>query len=94
LRALGGRTAVVTGAASGLGRGLCLALAAEGVRIVAADLEMEPLAETVRLVHEQGGWAAGHVTDVTVPTADTFAEHCAIANQTRLRKAPPQFQMF
>jgi 2-hydroxycyclohexanecarboxyl-CoA dehydrogenase len=33
------RTAVVTGAGSGLGRGIALALAARGARVAAADLD-------------------------------------------------------
>jgi NAD(P)-dependent dehydrogenase (short-subunit alcohol dehydrogenase family) len=68
-RDLTGRGAVVTGAASGIGRALCLTLADRGARVVAADVEAKPLAETVRLVEQQGGDALGHVTDVTDPAA-------------------------
>jgi NAD(P)-dependent dehydrogenase (short-subunit alcohol dehydrogenase family) len=39
MKELGGRTAVVTGAASGIGRGIALALAAEGMRVAVADLD-------------------------------------------------------
>jgi NAD(P)-dependent dehydrogenase (short-subunit alcohol dehydrogenase family) len=41
---LGGRVAVVTGAASGIGRGIAGALAEQGMRIVAADLDGARLA--------------------------------------------------
>ncbi len=40
---LKGRTAVITGAASGIGRALALACARASVRVVATDIEREPL---------------------------------------------------
>ena len=40
---LDGRTAVITGAASGLGRAMAERMAAEGMRLVLADIEAEPL---------------------------------------------------
>jgi NAD(P)-dependent dehydrogenase (short-subunit alcohol dehydrogenase family) len=41
MKDLAGRTAVVTGGASGIGRGIALALAAEGMRVAVADLDAE-----------------------------------------------------
>jgi NAD(P)-dependent dehydrogenase (short-subunit alcohol dehydrogenase family) len=41
-----GKVAVVTGAGSGIGRALAHAFVVEGARVVAADIEAEPLAET------------------------------------------------
>jgi NAD(P)-dependent dehydrogenase (short-subunit alcohol dehydrogenase family) len=40
---LRGRTAVVTGGASGMGKGIAQALIAEGMRVVIADIEEQPL---------------------------------------------------
>ncbi|MEU6669513.1 SDR family oxidoreductase [Streptomyces sp. NPDC046727] len=60
-----GKTALVTGAGSGIGRAVALALAAEGARVVVAGRRPEPLEETVRLVEEQGGKALAVTADVS-----------------------------
>jgi NAD(P)-dependent dehydrogenase (short-subunit alcohol dehydrogenase family) len=44
------RTAIVTGAASGIGRAVALAYAREGARVVVSDIAEEGGAETVRLI--------------------------------------------
>ena len=43
---LGGKTALVTGAAGGIGRACCTALAAEGARVVCSDLDEHGAAAT------------------------------------------------
>jgi 15-hydroxyprostaglandin dehydrogenase (NAD) len=63
---LAGRVAVVTGAASGIGRAIALALAAEGARVVVADVDETGGAETVRFVRNAGSDAAFLRVDVTV----------------------------
>jgi len=60
MKSFQGRVGVVTGAASGIGRSLALALAAEGAQLALSDVDTEGLAETASLaracgaqVHEQ-----------------------------------------
>jgi NAD(P)-dependent dehydrogenase (short-subunit alcohol dehydrogenase family) len=52
---LDGKVALVTGAAKGIGRASALAFAAEGARVVVADVDEEGGAETVSLVRAAGG---------------------------------------
>src|SRR4051794_36204440 len=59
-RSLEGRTALVTGGGSVLGRAIALALSARGVRIVVTGRDEKALGETVgEVVH--GGGKARHV---------------------------------
>ncbi len=66
------KVAVVTGAGSGIGRALVRRFAAEGMRVVAADVEVAALAETVAGLAGTGTFVAdvSHFDDV-----DALAEH-------------------
>jgi NAD(P)-dependent dehydrogenase (short-subunit alcohol dehydrogenase family) len=59
------RIALVTGAASGIGRGTAVALAAEGATLVITDIDQAGLADTAQLVEAAGGRAVAHAHDVT-----------------------------
>jgi len=72
-----GRVAVVTGAASGIGRGLARHAAREGMRVVMADVEAPALDDAVAEVRALGADAVGIRTDVS--RAD---EVQALADQT------------
>lgn len=62
---LKGKTAVVTGGASGIGRALCLAFAAEGAHVVVADIDEAGMAETAAGVKKAGPKVITVRTDVT-----------------------------
>jgi NAD(P)-dependent dehydrogenase (short-subunit alcohol dehydrogenase family) len=50
MRELSGRTAVITGAGSGIGRGLALAMAEAGMHVVAGDVRLAAAEETCHLL--------------------------------------------
>ncbi|MEV6111495.1 SDR family oxidoreductase [Streptomyces sp. NPDC052109] len=60
-----GRTALVTGAGTGIGRGIALAFAREGANVVVAGRRGGPLEETVALIERAGGKALAVTADVT-----------------------------
>jgi NAD(P)-dependent dehydrogenase (short-subunit alcohol dehydrogenase family) len=59
-----GKTAVVTGAASGIGRALAERFAGAGMRVVLADVEEKPLREAEESMLERGIEAVAVQTDV------------------------------
>ncbi|HSO95549.1 MAG TPA: SDR family oxidoreductase [Acidimicrobiia bacterium] len=62
---LAGRTAIVTGAGQGVGRGIALALAARGARVVLAARRAETGEPAAQEIRDRGGDAVCVVTDVT-----------------------------
>ena len=71
------RVAVITGAASGIGRGLARRCAREGMQVVLADIEQAALAETETELRALGASVIGVVTDVS-----KAADVEALAQQT------------
>jgi NAD(P)-dependent dehydrogenase (short-subunit alcohol dehydrogenase family) len=63
---LPGRTCIVTGGASGIGRAAALALAAEGAQVTVSDLSRSGGEETVAMIVEKGGTAIFVECDVAV----------------------------
>jgi NAD(P)-dependent dehydrogenase (short-subunit alcohol dehydrogenase family) len=75
---LSGRVAIVTGAASGIGRATAARLTSEGARVVATDIVADALAESMREANEvatDGAECIAHVADVSSETdaAETVA---------------------
>jgi 3-oxoacyl-[acyl-carrier protein] reductase len=61
--------AIVTGAARGIGRAICLKLAEHGANILATDMLVDELNETARLVREKGVGCEVEVANITQPEA-------------------------
>ena len=64
---LEGKTALITGAASGIGRSTAILMASHGAKIMVSDVNTEGGAETVRMIEEADGTAAFVRTDVSKP---------------------------
>ena len=60
-----GKVALVTGAASGIGRGSALAFAQEGASVIVADVTEDGGSETVKLIEDAGGRAKFIKADVS-----------------------------
>ena len=59
-----GKIAIVTGAGRGLGRGIARKLAQEGAVVVACDVALENVQETVKLIDTEGGKAKAMACNV------------------------------
>jgi NAD(P)-dependent dehydrogenase (short-subunit alcohol dehydrogenase family) len=78
---LAGRTAVVTGAGSGLGRATAQALAAAGATVWCLDREASTVEETAATIEAAGGVARARAVDVTrAAEVDAAADEAAAAN--------------
>jgi NAD(P)-dependent dehydrogenase (short-subunit alcohol dehydrogenase family) len=62
-----GKTAFVTGAASGIGRATAIAFATEGARVVVTDRRRATLQETVEHMKAAGGEVVAAACDVSKP---------------------------
>jgi 3-oxoacyl-[acyl-carrier protein] reductase len=69
---LTGKVSIITGAGQGIGRATAVKFAKEGAKVAVCDINMTTVDETVRLVRDAGGEAAGFRVDVT--DKDSIAE--------------------
>ncbi len=85
-----GKTVIVTGGSSGIGRAAAIAFGGEGARVVIADVQPEEAENTLRSVRKAGGQGIFVRTDVTksaeveamvLKTIETYGQlHCAVNN--------------
>jgi 3-oxoacyl-[acyl-carrier protein] reductase len=60
-----GKTIIITGAASGIGRAAAMIFAREGANVVCADINADGTQQTAKQIIDQGGKALALTTDVT-----------------------------
>ena len=58
------KTAIVTGAGRGLGKGIALKLAAEGAKVIVADMSMETASATAEEINASGGTAKAFAVNI------------------------------
>jgi NAD(P)-dependent dehydrogenase (short-subunit alcohol dehydrogenase family) len=74
-----GKVAIVTGAASGIGRAALIRLVAEGARALGVDLNEGGLAETAELARSAAGYG-GHAMTLVASVADEAAVKTTVAD--------------
>src|SRR5712672_1503042 len=77
---LDGKVAIVTGAATGLGREIAKLYAEEGAKLVVADIRPAEAEETIAAIRDAGGEAVFARTDVT--NSDDVIAAVALAEST------------
>jgi NAD(P)-dependent dehydrogenase (short-subunit alcohol dehydrogenase family) len=81
---LTGKVALVTGAASGIGRATAAAYAREGARVIVSDVNEDGGRQTARRIEEAGGAAHFVRTDVSDPEACAALVRSALDTYGRL----------
>jgi NAD(P)-dependent dehydrogenase (short-subunit alcohol dehydrogenase family) len=79
-----GKAALITGAASGIGRAVTLRLASEGGQVLAHDLNAAGLEETAKLAADAGGVVEVRTGDVTDPDECRAAVEACVSAYGRL----------
>jgi NAD(P)-dependent dehydrogenase (short-subunit alcohol dehydrogenase family) len=87
MRDFKGKTAIVTGAASGIGLGIAKALAHAGANIVLADLRPEPLEVARQAIETIGVRTLAVTTDVSDPASVAAAGEAALKTFGKLHIA-------
>src|ERR1700736_578448 len=75
---LDGKVALITGAGTGIGRATARAMAAEGARVVVAEINAEAGEQTAQIVAQSGGDCIAAATDVTQEDSVRAAINAAV----------------
>src|SRR5947209_19471526 len=78
-RRLDGMVAIVTGAASGIGRAIAERFAAEGARVALADVNAAGAEAVAEKIKADGGTALDVATDVSIPVQVYRLFHATLA---------------
>ncbi len=89
MQELAGKTAFVTGGASGIGLALGRAFAASGMKVMLADIETDALAAAVESLRHVGPEVRGVLCDVADPAS---VESAANASYASFRQGPCRLQ--
>lgn len=65
MKRLTGKTAIVTGGATGIGEAICRKFALEGARVLVVGLEEDPVEELVREINDNNGEALAYKGDIS-----------------------------
>src|ERR1700722_6589731 len=77
---LDGKTVLITGAGSGVGRASALLFAAEGAKVLCADVRQDWVDDTLAMVPDAGGAASAQLCDVTVEADVEAAVAAAVSH--------------
>ena len=86
--------AVITGAASGIGRAIAMNLARHGASVMLADVAAEGLEAAVNAIQAAGGKAKGQVTDVTDESSVSALMEAAVKNFGQINIVVPSAGIF
>lgn len=94
------RISIITGAGSGIGRGIALLFAKEGARVVVVDIGVETGEETVGLIKAEGGEAiflradvsrAADVEEMVKLTVNSYGTPDILCNNAGIMAVEPRF---
>jgi len=90
MKDLAGRTAFVTGAASGIGLGVSTALAQAGVKVMMCDIEQGALDAAVGRLKDTNADVAGVIADVSLKAELQAAADATLGNLSKASSGLPQ----
>ena len=87
---LEGKVAVITGAASGIGRATAELFSAQGAVVIASDVDAQAGAETVERIRQAGGSALFFAADVTDAVVQLLDDRITVGRAEVAAPADPE----